>query len=317
MDLHFLYPPCATTNLVFFLLVWKVEKLRKFFKPVITVDFEELDVIIVMVKLAVNPVMTAGWTVHFKSQSNAAAHHQRSKMTSCLIFISLLTFDVRRKIRSRSTVSDVDSLDLAARPVASMNLPVGLAPSSCSDERNIMGRGQAIRRFVSTTGFRTLMQDFIEALYCLVPIIHIPTFQADLESDRLSHDTNFYLFCVSICSLMFCAMPHTFGRYHHSAGLCEFTDREATIAAIRDTIHQTRPYDYLERLSFEIWAISYMQVLTDALLGYYNTAKIHLAELLTISKALRIHRLAGYAGLNPVEAQLRRKAFWQTFMAYS
>lgn len=165
--------------------------------------------------------------------------------------------------------------------------------------------------------FEAIMQDYLDIIYPLVPVVHRPSFRSDLRHQRYTTDLTFLSFCFAICGLVLGILPRKFAEYNAIDDSLAFSNRREAVKSIHETILRIRPLEYFDSLTLEKWAISYMIGITNAHLRHVLRARILRAETDTICGELGLNRIATYAGLDCIETQLRKKAFWLNFTSHS
>ncbi|KEQ92121.1 hypothetical protein AUEXF2481DRAFT_32332 [Aureobasidium subglaciale EXF-2481] len=178
-------------------------------------------------------------------------------------------------------------------------------------------QSRLVHRFVFCPVFDAVMQDYLSVLYALIPVVHVPTFVSHLQERRHHHDLTFQMFCLAISACTFGILPHKFAEYVDKDASTGFTNRRTAIAEIHHSIITARSPAYHDDFSHEKWAISYLFSVTHAHLGHRSRAKIQFAECNTIVKELGLQRIASYHDLNHIERQIRKKAFWLSFIGWS
>lgn len=174
-----------------------------------------------------------------------------------------------------------------------------------------------IHRLCSKAIFEAIMKDYLERIYPLVPVVHCPTFLAHLHEERYMHSQTFLSFCFAISALVLAILPRKLDEYNRIDGSMEFANRQEAIEYIHSMIMQARPVDYFDKLTLEKWAISYLMSMTNAHLRHLPRAKVLIAEADLICTELGLPRISSYVGLDNIEAQLRKKAFWLNFTTFS
>ncbi|KAF5004879.1 hypothetical protein FDECE_8661 [Fusarium decemcellulare] len=162
--------------------------------------------------------------------------------------------------------------------------------------------------------FLLIMTDYIERIYPLVPIVHLPTFRADLAKNRDVDDRDFLSLIVSLAALTIGLLPSRFDNYH--AVVSRFGSRTAVISYIVQMCQRLRHADYWDHVSHKKWAAAYALSVGVFQTGQTNQSRMFEAEAMQIARLLEIHRISGYEGLNAVETQLRKKAFWLQFYTF-
>jgi hypothetical protein len=178
-------------------------------------------------------------------------------------------------------------------------------------------QSRPVHRLVSCPSFDMIVQDYLDVLYALIPVVHIPTFISNLRDGKHHHDLTFQMFCLAICACVFGILPHKFEDYTNKDASIDFTDRRTAVADIHRAIVVARPPEYYDDLSHEKWAISFLMSVTNAHLGHRNRAKVQFAESSAVLSELGMHRIASYRELDHVDTQIRKKAFWLSFIGWS
>ncbi|KAF5633844.1 beta-glucosidase [Fusarium tjaetaba] len=156
--------------------------------------------------------------------------------------------------------------------------------------------------------FMTIMTDYIDHIYPLVPVVHLPTFRADLATNKDVTDLDTLLLFVSIASLTVGLLPSKFDSYHALAA--HFGTRTATISHCSQMCIRLRPADYWDHISHRKWATAYCLSIGAFQVGQINQSRMFEAESMQLARLLGMHIVSEYEGLNPIETQLRKKSFW-------
>ncbi|VZH95110.1 unnamed protein product [Fusarium fujikuroi] len=156
--------------------------------------------------------------------------------------------------------------------------------------------------------FMTIMTDYIDHLYPLVPVVHLPRFRADLGTNKDLTDLDTLLLLVSIASLTVGLLPSKFDSYHALAA--RFGTRTAMISHCSQMCIRLRPADYWDHISHRKWATAYCLSIGAFQVGQINQSRMFEAESMQLARLLGMHLVSEYDGLNPIETQLRKKSFW-------
>ena len=71
--------------------------------------------------------------------------------------------------------------------------------------------------------------------------------------------------------------------------------------------------DYYDTVNLQKWAASYLMAISFFQIGEHNRARMVEVESMQLGRLLDLHQISGYDGLNYIETQLRKKAFWLMF----
>jgi len=162
----------------------------------------------------------------------------------------------------------------------------------------------------SREGFRLMIKDYLSLLYPLMPIVHRPTFMADLARERGEHDPVFYSLQLSICGIVVSQLPRRFLDYKAAEWVFEFNTPKQLVMHLEQRIRDLRTHDYFENPTVEKSAISFFLACSYGSLNVAGRMSMYWAEMWVFLRGLGANDAQTYLGLDFVEAQLRKKAFW-------
>ena len=157
------------------------------------------------------------------------------------------------------------------------------------------------------------MSDYLELLYPVVPVVHRPSFTRDLDRGRDSHDSDFFLLLLGICALTLAIAASRFEQYRIIDPTLSFQSPEAMINHCYDLFICHREATYYDEVSHTKWGVAYCFVTAFFQTGQHNRSRMLEIEAMQLGRLLQLHRVSTYEGLDLIEAQLRRKAFWLIF----
>jgi hypothetical protein len=73
---------------------------------------------------------------------------------------------------------------------------------------------------------------------------------------------------------------------------------------------------YFDETNLQKWAASHLLYIAFFQIGQQTLSRMIEVEAMQLARLLDIHRIAEYDGLNFIETQLRKKAFWLMFYGY-
>ncbi|KKY27971.1 putative quinate utilization pathway activator [Phaeomoniella chlamydospora] len=157
------------------------------------------------------------------------------------------------------------------------------------------------------------MNDYLNHLYPLIPVVHRPSFCQDLASNRDTNDTDFLGLIIALCATVVAALPSKFKEYRLSRTPIRFETREEMINCCHAMLLNLRGPHYFDEINFRKFAASYLMTIAFLQLGEYNRARMMEVEMMQLGRLLHIHKISEYEGLNCIETQLRKKGFWLIF----
>nr|GAT50591.1 predicted protein [Mycena chlorophos] len=148
---------------------------------------------------------------------------------------------------------------------------------------------------------------FFDFVYPLTPCVHKPSFMADLHARREERDPLFFALVMSTVASTLVQVPRSYVPMERPvvrklAQTCHEASRHITIAS------------YDPPTSMHV-VIRYFDCIYHFCEGHDATQHAAFGEAAHIAVTLRLHEEAAYAGLDPIEAEVRRRVFWLLFGA--
>ena len=164
--------------------------------------------------------------------------------------------------------------------------------------------------------FDRILRDYLDLVYPLIPVVHKPSFLKDLSQAKDTFDPDFLSLVVALCATTVGLLPRKFHEYRSSSTPLIFQTRTEMIDRCYDMLLGNRGPDYFDKINQQKWAVSYLMSLAFFQIGQQNRARMIEVEAMQLSRLLEFHRISSYNGLNCIEIQLRKKAFWLMFYGY-
>lgn len=171
-------------------------------------------------------------------------------------------------------------------------------------------------RICSRTLWKTILNDYLQHVYPLIPVVHRPTFLQDIAIDRDQWDEEFLGLTVALLVIVVALMPTKFELYQSLSQPIRFESRKAMIYFCYDFLMSMRRSNFFDEISYQKWATSYLVTISFFQIGELNRSRMVEVEAMQLGRLLHFHKVSEYRGLNRIETQLRKKAFWLLFYAY-
>lgn len=155
-----------------------------------------------------------------------------------------------------------------------------------------------------------MIKDYLNLLYPLMPIVHRPNFRDDVARERGDHDPVFYSLLLSICAIVVSQLPRRFLDYKRAQWVFDFDTPKQLVLHLEERVRSLRSQDYFETPTTEKCAIAFFLACSYGCLNAVGRMSMYWAEMWVMLWALGANDAQTYIGLNCVEAQLRKKAFW-------
>ncbi|KAJ4138465.1 hypothetical protein NW768_002299 [Fusarium equiseti] len=163
---------------------------------------------------------------------------------------------------------------------------------------------------------RFILQDYITYVYPLIPVIHIPTFQTKFSQEHDAQNQDFLALIISMCALTVGLLPSRFWAYREYRSPLPFKTRTEMANHCYKLNQGLRDIEYWDTVSHQKWASSYLLALTFHQTGNVNLWRMLEVESIQLLRLLEVQHASSYSGLDFIETQLRKKAFWLMFYAY-
>ena len=149
----------------------------------------------------------------------------------------------------------------------------------------------------SRATLRLILNDYLDLVYPLIPVVHIPTFISRLHSKRDVHDEDFLCLLVCLCALTVSLLRHRFDDYCRaldpsSPGL-RFSSRTEVINTCYDICLRQRRPSYFDEVNHVKWAAAYLMQIAMFQIGNHNMSRMLEVEAMQLARLLGLHRIAG------------------------
>lgn len=169
---------------------------------------------------------------------------------------------------------------------------------------------EGLQRVGSRQVLELMIKDYLNLLYPLMPIVHRPNFRDDVARERGDHDPVFYSLLLSICAIVVSQLPRRFLDYKRAQWVFDFDTPKQLVLHLEERVRSLRSQDYFETPTTEKCAIAFFLACSYGCLNAVGRMSMYWAEMWVMLWALGANDAQTYIGLNCVEAQLRKKAFW-------
>lgn len=245
-------------------------------------------------------------SLHFRDTYS----QKRPEMVNMLVHCDNVGLTVcccsKRRDRFKTREEGMSTSDLAYTSPMNHELPV-TSPSGVSLTDSICSREL----------LHVLMHDYLTSLYCLIPVVHRPSFRQDLSEGRDAYDSDFLGLIVAICAVVVGILRSRFDSYRsfHTGSLWA-QSRVEVINRCHDLLMSLRGPTYFNEIGHQKWAASYLMSIAFFQVGEHNRARMVEVECMQLGRLLDLHGTEQYRNLDCIETQLRKKGFWLLFYGY-
>lgn len=170
----------------------------------------------------------------------------------------------------------------------------------------------AIKHLCPLAVFQTVTKDFLEHLYPIAPLIHVPFFSSQIQERLYPTNPNFLRLCLSLCAIPIASLPRKANiyRFGYYASTKDMVNRACQLVAASRIA--TSP-DWAESPSFNDLICS----LSLGMASHYAQCPSRRWALINESihccRSLGLYHKDGYRDLNAVEIEIGKRAFWMLY----
>lgn len=161
-----------------------------------------------------------------------------------------------------------------------------------------------------------ILNDYITYVYPLVPVIHRPTFEVDFSQNRDLQDEDFLTLIISLCAVTVALLPSKLEKYRGFSSPLPFVTRTDMVNHCYKLNQGLRDTSFFDTVSHQKWASSFLISLAFHQTGNTNFWRMFEVEAMQLLRLLEVQHVSSYKGLDAIEGQLRKKAFWLMFYGY-
>ncbi|ORY32272.1 hypothetical protein BCR39DRAFT_492824 [Naematelia encephala] len=204
---------------------------------------------------------------------------------------------------------------LATRPISGN--PYHISPanqSTISPQDNVspsersMPPGTTIETVLPRDLANHIISLYLEHVYCIIPIVHKPSFLADLAAHEEERRPQLFALIMAMIAMTLIHVPRTFFPSLPRDGVRKLSDH-----CMRACNAVTR-YE-IDNPTLDMICIKYLVFVVHNKHGNVGREASTFGEALCLAIALGLHREDMYFGINPIEAERRRRVWFLLYNA--
>lgn len=170
-----------------------------------------------------------------------------------------------------------------------------------------------IEHLVSEATLRTIIADYLDHVYPILPLIHIPSFTAAFQARLYNTDAAFFRLCVTLCAVTAASIPRRFESYNalQYKDVGQLFDRASHLVLVSRI--QAEP-EFQNRPTMGTMIVSVLLAMAAHYAGRPNAGWAFASEAVQFFRALQLYKRDAYAGLGVVEAEMCKRAFWVLYI---
>lgn len=159
-----------------------------------------------------------------------------------------------------------------------------------------------------------MIEDYVHILYPLLPVVHLPSFCADLAQKGPDCDPVFFSLLTSICALVAVLLPRRFLEHRSASEFFPYSTPAELVQRCIDIVIPLRDARYHEAPSPEKCAIAYMLGYAAKVAGIKGRSALFWTESASFLKDAGVEMPHSHKAWNCIESQLWKKLFWMWYI---
>ncbi|KAJ4303389.1 hypothetical protein N0V90_002282 [Kalmusia sp. IMI 367209] len=169
--------------------------------------------------------------------------------------------------------------------------------------------------FCEPSILRIIVQDYLDLVYPLLPLVHRRKFreQFDNDADAIDPDPCVFRLCLAVCAVTIASLPRKFDEYNKGryADIGAMVDRACHLVLVSrissETLWQDRP-------ATSTVIVSVLLATASLYAGRVNQGWGYAIEAIHFFRTLGLYRREGYMHLPPLEHEFCKRAFWLLYI---
>ncbi|PVH84989.1 hypothetical protein DL98DRAFT_62467 [Cadophora sp. DSE1049] len=230
-----------------------------------------------------------------------------SRCDGCVTAEIYCTFQTLRKRRGRPQ-RDLERF----RQVQDVpnNLP---STPSLHDQPLPLHTQVAIEHFCPIHIFHAIIEDFLQNLYPIAPLIHVPAFSSQVQECLYQTDSNFLRLCLSLCAMTIASLPRkaSIYRFEHYASTKDMVSRAFQLVTLSRLA--TAP-DWADTPSVNNLLCSLFLGMASHYTQCPRRGWTLINESIHCCRSLGLYHQAGYRDMSNVQIEICKRAFWMLYI---
>ncbi|KAH7389277.1 hypothetical protein DE146DRAFT_758589 [Phaeosphaeria sp. MPI-PUGE-AT-0046c] len=171
----------------------------------------------------------------------------------------------------------------------------------------------SIEHFCDAVIFRAILDDFLDLVYPLIPLVHRPTFRNLVDDKAYTKDPGFLRLCLAVCAVTVASIPRKFGEY----GLDRYTNIGAMVDRACHLVLLSRistEPEWQNRPAMSTMVVSILLTMASHYAGRANQGWSYASEAIQYFRALELYRKEAYASLSLLDGEICKRAFWLLYI---
>lgn len=171
----------------------------------------------------------------------------------------------------------------------------------------------SVAHFAPEPAFFAILDDFVRRVYPVLPLIHIPSFTANLSHRAFETDPAFFRLCISLCAVTVASIPRKILSY----GVTGYKDARELVNRASHLVLMSRittTPEWQDRATVDSMVVSVVLAMASHYAGKPNAGWAYASEAVHFFRELKLYREEAYQGFNAIEGELCKRSFWLLFI---
>jgi hypothetical protein len=171
----------------------------------------------------------------------------------------------------------------------------------------------SIEHLCTPAVFRAIIDDYLDFVYPLLPLVHHPSFRTLVEANAYAVDAAFLRLCLAVCAVTVASIPRKFDQYSSGryADVGAMVDRACQLVMLSRI--STEP-EWQNRPLVSTMIVSILLAMSSHYAGRANQGWGYASEAIQFFRALELYQQEGYEHLTVLDSELCKRAFWVLYI---
>ncbi|KXJ94170.1 hypothetical protein Micbo1qcDRAFT_231719 [Microdochium bolleyi] len=171
----------------------------------------------------------------------------------------------------------------------------------------------SVEHLVPEPLFLKILQDFQDRIYPSLPLVHLPYLRHAVSQRLYQTDGAFQRLCFALCAVTVASVPRKFGQYSQGAyaDIAEMVDKACQLVLLS---RLSSVASWQNKAIHDYMVVPALLAIATLYAGLNSAAWTYASEAIQFLRTLRLYRKESYAALDPVTAEICKRAFWTLYI---
>lgn len=173
----------------------------------------------------------------------------------------------------------------------------------------------SVEHLVPEAVLRIILDEYVNRVYPVIPLVHLPTFSSRLHAREFATDPVFFRLCMAICAVTVASIPRNGGTYgapwYRSNNVAEMVDRAAHLVMLS---HMSSSPGWQNAATVDGILVNVLLALAFHYSGRQNAGWTYSSNAMLAFRRLELYKKESYAEMSTVDAEMSKRAFWLMFI---